>query len=235
MVDGKKRGFLERYVTPGNFVLFNFLLFLGMCYWVYWDIYIAYKKNPSVMEFGLYAACIITGIFIIWYLLRGLKVEPWILIMAEVGLVMNFMGGLGVYHGQRVFDTMWLGIRYDKYVHLLNSFAGAVFLARLRWPFDEKNWLSGGLICAICVMGFGSIVEVAEYVAFCNVKGTGVGDYDNNMQDMVWNTIGSLAGVAFVRVPAFMRVRSAKLAAAQPTTTPAEDAPVEPLPGGIDD
>lgn len=217
MEEDKSGGLLNRCVTGTTFLYLNLGLFALMCNYVYWDWFSSVKPRANILEFFVYATLILCAIALVRKMLKGLRVPVWLLILAETGLLMNFVGGLGMVDGKRVFDTVWLGLRYDKYVHFFNSFAGALFLARYRWPFETRSKIAGPVMAVVAVMGLGAIVEVVEYAIVCNVPGNGVGTYDNNMQDMIWNGLGAIAGVVLVRV---RQAAPAREASAERTAEP---------------
>jgi len=72
------------------FILFNSLLFLLMCIFVYYDRFVAYRGSGNILEFFIYASVIFAFIAVSWYKFRYLNINLPILIMIEFG-ILNFV------------------------------------------------------------------------------------------------------------------------------------------------
>ncbi len=92
---------------------------------------------------------------------------------------------------------------YDKFVHFLNAFAGSAIVSHLfnlRVGHVTKTPVPvHPLAILTVVLGVGSVVEIVEYIVQLVMPHTGVGGYDNNMQDLIANLVG---GGAFLLVRA---------------------------------
>jgi uncharacterized membrane protein YjdF len=87
-------------------------------------------------------------------------------------------------------------VRYDKPFHAFATgvAAWACFEALTRW-----SGRGGGVIAFSAVMmaaGLASLVEIVEYLGSLIFQTTNVGDYGNNMLDLVANLIGAVIAVA---------------------------------------
>jgi hypothetical protein len=118
----------------------------------------------------------------------------WGLMMVAFG---NLAGGILLVRGQPLYVMKLVGdIRYDKPFHALATgvAAWACFEALTRW-----SGRSGGAIAFSALMlaaGVGSLVEIVEYIGSLIFQTTNVGDYGNNMLDLVANLIGAMIAVA---------------------------------------
>jgi uncharacterized membrane protein YjdF len=68
----------------------------------------------------------------------------------------------------------------------------------LSYIFREAGLDLGAFEAFIVVMvtlGLGALIEIVEYFAVLTVPNTGVGDYANNIQDLIVNLFGGLTGV----------------------------------------
>lgn len=178
-----------------KFVFFNLALFLLMAGTVYYDRFIQFRGTGNLLEFYLYAV-FITGVILIgWRNFRHVEL-PWMLLLfIELGILMHFAGGLLVIDGQRLYDHFALGIRYDKYVHFTNALVAAASVDTI---FARKRLRLSGLrplVILLAVLGMGAIIEILEYWVAVTVPHNGVGDYDNNMQDLIGNFTG---GVTYI-------------------------------------
>jgi hypothetical protein len=178
----------------------NLLLFVWMCQKVYYDRFIYYRGAGHLEEFFLYALVILGVITAAWKHLRHCAVPAWLLVMVQAGIVMHFAGGLGNWQGARLYDQLFFGIRYDKYVHFVNAFICGWALHVLYFNFlSLARWLRE-LQQIVGVLGLGAVVEIVEYLVTLTVIHNGVGGYDNNMQDMIANFAGSVFCVFVIRI-----------------------------------
>jgi uncharacterized membrane protein YjdF len=174
------------------FVAFNVLLFSFMCVFVYYDRFIAYRGAEHVIEFFAYAVLIMGVIFISWRALRSYPFSNSLLLLIELGILMHFAGGLVQLHGTRLYNNYFFGLRYDKYVHFCNALFGAFIVKDFFDRRKMKLYSFTSLVVVLIVLGFGSVIEIVEYVVTKSVPHNGVGGYDNNMQDLIANLAGGL-------------------------------------------
>lgn len=178
------------------FFAVNIAGFLALCVLRYHDRFVAYRGAGHLEEFLLYALVILTGILVLWRSFRLQDFSTLTLGLVEVGILMHFAGALVSVGEGRLYDVHLLGIRYDKYVHLTNAFTVAMLVTwvlRLRGIRPDPL---NRLLAVLVVLGLGAIVEIVEYGVVLTIPGNGVGDYHNNMQDLVANLAGATAFVA---------------------------------------
>jgi hypothetical protein len=173
------------------FILVNIVLFILMCIFAYYDRFISYRGSENVLEFFIYAVFILLAVASGWIYFRTYRWSLWEVSLIEIGIIMHFSGGLVHIDGQRLYDNIFFLIRYDKYVHFINSFIAAMITSRLLKSFDFKMPRFEGLVIILIVLGGGAIIEIIEYMVVLTVPGNGVGGYDNNMQDLMGNLAGS--------------------------------------------
>lgn len=181
----------RKLLATDYFVGFNILLFIGMCWTVYYDRLVAYRGPGNIHEFFLYACAILLTILAVWWYLRRLPFPTWLLAAIQIGILMHFAGAFVPIEGGRLYDATVAGLRFDKYVHAFNSFAGAALMTHLLKATDSRSPLMS-VIIILTVLGAGAVVEIVEYLVTITVKSNGVGPYDNNMQDLIANLIGAL-------------------------------------------
>lgn len=113
--------------------------------------------------------------------------------LAAIG---NLAGGILLVGDGTLYGAAVIGeIRYDKVFHALaTGVAGwASYEAVRRWGITR----TGAAIFVSIMMagGAGAFVEIIEFVGSEIFENTSVGDYGNNMLDLVANTVGSVVGV----------------------------------------
>ncbi|HSJ34794.1 MAG TPA: hypothetical protein VLB85_07025 [Acidimicrobiia bacterium] len=131
----------------------------------------------------------------------------WGLALVAIG---NMAGGVILVDDGTLYLADVLGpVRYDKIFHAFATGVGtiAAWAALKRW--GELYRLTPGLGFTVVLMGcgVGALVEVVEYVGTLVVANSSVGDYGNNMLDLVANLTGAVVGVGLIRLgtPRFRR------------------------------
>lgn len=177
-----------------GFAGLNLMLFLLVASFRYHDRFVHHFGVARVHEFFVYACVLIVGIGWLWWIFRRTPISMMVLFWVEIGIVMHFLGAFVLIGEGRLYDQNLLGIRYDKYVHFVNAVAATALVVRLLRirsrafvPLSAFDALAAMLI----VLGLGAIIEMVEYLVMLTVPGNGVGGYDNNMQDLIANFIGS--------------------------------------------
>jgi len=177
------------------FLFFNSLLFLMMCIFFYFDRFTMFHGRANIHEFFFYAAVIFFVIFCVWLKFRKIDVPYYILVLTELTILIHFSGAFVEVDGRRLYEFRLFSVRYDKFVHCINSLIGSFVLLYL---FVKNNYKIGKFICMITifsVLGIGAIIEILEFIITLTVDNNGVGTYTNNMLDLVANIIGSTIGI----------------------------------------
>lgn len=188
---------LKRIRNTDFFTAGNLLLFIGYCLLA---LFGGRGAIGSLAEFGIYATSIFALIALSWYFLQDRPCPTSLLLVIELGLLAHFAGAFVPIDGGRLYEAEVLGMRFDKYVHLLNAFAGGALINH----FLQPGLKARPLIVAGLLLGAGTIVEIVEYLAFLAVADAGVGGYENNMQDLAMNLVGVSLFLAF-RIAAHRR------------------------------
>jgi hypothetical protein len=209
----------SRLTVVDLFVGFNAALFLLLASTAYWRRFLQFKTRADLPEFMVYATVLFTGILVAWWGLRRLSFRSPVLVLFEAGLLLHFSAGLMHPNGMRLYDLS-LGVRlfdyplrFDKVVHFFNAYVGCALtlelfrLLRVRIPRVRM------LVVALTVIGVGAVIEMIEYMVVKTVPHNGVGDYDNNMTDLIANLAGCVAYAATQRAFAVLGRRLGAAAA----------------------
>jgi len=201
------------------FFAFNVALFLLMCVFAYYARWTKYAGNGhiAIAEFMFYAVVIILAITALWVWLRRYAFPAWLLVVIELGILLHFAGGLVHFGGARLYDHIYFGIRYDKYVHFANAFFAALTVQEI---FRIKNLpINAFTRFAIyfVALGLGSAIEICEYVVTLTIPQNGVGGYDDNLRDLIANACGGTLFLALRgRIPGFRRQHPVQATECQP-------------------
>jgi uncharacterized membrane protein YjdF len=187
------------------FALVNTCLFMVLCVFRYYARFIQYRGSEHMEEFFIYGIVIICAIGVLWLTFRNYPFDGRVLVLLQIGIAMHFAGAFVRVDAGRLYEAVVLGIPYDKYVHFINSFGVTLLVARLfqiqRIVLSPIN----AVFMVMVVLGMGAVVEIVEYMVVLTIPHNGVGDYDNNMQDLIANLCGSatcmLLYIARVRAP----------------------------------
>jgi hypothetical protein len=179
-----------RIRTWDLFVGVNLVLFALLAAAVYLQRFVRYRGAGNLHEFFIYGCAILALILVAWLALRHHRYPPLLYVAAEAGILAHFAGAFVTLNGRRLYDLAWAGLGYDSVVHTLNAAVGAGLLIRLLADTPLVPWVRA-LIAFMVVMGAGAVVEVLEFWVSLNVPNAGVGDYVNNMSDLVANGVGA--------------------------------------------
>lgn len=172
------------------FMVINFVLLSLMAAFVYYI---------GEAEFFIYGVAFIVSAGLLWRWLRRFYL-PWsILLLLQIGLMLHFAGGLVHFDGVRLYDHIFFHIRFDKYVHFYNSFAGTIALNQLFNNDHTSKRRLNDYQLVLFVFGAGIAIELVELLAYLTLPLTGVGNIFNNAFDLVANILGGTLGVIVLR------------------------------------
>lgn len=151
------------------------------------------------VEFIYYTAMMILSISIIVFIHKRLHFYPIVLMSLSVIGLLHLLGGNIMLGETRLYDYYFIPalFKYDNFVHMVGSavmvmLAHALLMPILHKDFEMKRHGYFILLLVIIGMGLGVINELVEFLAVLVFDvGKQVGDYTNNLLDLVFNTIGS--------------------------------------------
>lgn len=73
----------------------------------------------------------------------------------------------------------------------------------LRLAAPKRHTFLFVLVLLLCANAIGVVNELIEFTAVVLLQNTGVGGYHNTLLDMVFNLIGSLTGIAYLKLKQF--------------------------------
>ncbi len=179
------------------FTLFNITIFFVLCVFRYYDRFIQYRGPANIAEFFVYAGAIVAAVIGLWLAFRPYFFPSALLAAVEIGILAHFAGAFVPVDGHRLYDVYLAGIRYDKYVHFTNALVVSFLLSHIFQKTIVASRAFLVILIVLVVLGLGTIIEIIEYFVCRTIPRNGVGGYDNNMQDLIANVVGSLAWVTW--------------------------------------
>ena len=161
----------------------------------YWDRLEAHRRSANVREFFVYACVFAVLLAYLWWWLRRFPVRWSLLVAGEASLLLHFAGGVTLHPGVRLYDVRLLPVgdmRFDKVVHLVACVVVGFVVGAIARAYGVRFGRVRAIAVILIVVGLGALWEICEYLVVSNFPDSGVGGYDNNMQDMIANLAGAL-------------------------------------------
>ncbi len=133
---------------------------------------------------------------VVFWIHRTARFADSTLLALTFAAIGNLAGGVLLVGDGTLYGAAVIGdIRYDKVFHALaTGVAGwASYEAVRRWGITRRG--AAIFVAVMMAGGAGAFVEIIEYIGSVIFENTSVGDYGNNMLDLVANTTGSVVGV----------------------------------------
>ncbi|MCE2526938.1 MAG: hypothetical protein J4G00_05330 [Actinomycetia bacterium] len=171
------------------------------------------KRHPWII--GL-SALIVAG-WTLYGLVTGSKLAlPYLLWMVSAGLILMYVdgrvrfsthvlvflcisgfchmaGGNLVFEDLFLYEQSWGGIGYDHLVHVIGlGTAGLAVWEATTWILHARSGKEAALVAFLGANAVGAVIEIGEYLATLVLSVASVGDYANNMQDLIANMVGGL-------------------------------------------
>ncbi len=157
------------------------------------------------VEFIYYTALMILSISIILLIHRRMHFYPVVLMSLSALGLLHLLGGNIWLGPTRLYDYYFIAnlFKFDNLVHMVGSGIMVMLAHALLTPIlDDQFERRHGYFIVLLVlvgMGLGAVNELVEFFAVIIFDvGQQVGDYTNNLLDLVFNTIGSLLMATFL-------------------------------------
>lgn len=146
--------------------------------------------------FKVYTVIVVLVVASVWLVLRRYEHPIWLMALLQLALLGHLAGRTVVIDGTELYRANILGLRADKIIHAFNSLVGAAYLTMLfrRMGLVLRGW--EGFVVVMVTCGVGAAVEIVEYLGVLLLPVTYVGNYENNVQDLIGNLVGAVAGWA---------------------------------------
>jgi putative membrane protein len=177
----------------------------------YISAFSAYYLSIRNYEFIWYIVVILFFFGLIFSTLKKSKFDNIILLGLSLWGLLHLAGGGIHFQGDVLYnwqiihlfdikDTMIL--KFDQAVHAFGFGVSALVVFHLLYPYLNKK-TNQKIFFSFIVMaaaGLGALNEVVEFIAVVSFPDTNVGGYENTALDIVFNFLGAILAVLFIRV-----------------------------------
>lgn len=158
-------------------------------------------KNQNY-EFFYYVIALLIILVLLWRHHNKEKLSLGLLWALSLWGLLHLMGGnIPIGNGEILYYLQLLPfLRYDQFVHFYGFGVATILAYELLAPFLKKSatWPLTALLLVMVGTGFGAFNEVVEFLATQIFAETNVGDYVNNMMDLVFNLLGALGALLLI-------------------------------------
>lgn len=162
-------------------------------------------------EFLMYIGVIV--FFLLLILLTNKKVNyPNIVLWGLTVWAFLHMSGGGIYiRGEKLYELILIPLigapyhilKYDQFIHAVGFGVATLAMYYLLKPLLKKEnskWIALSIVIIMAGFGVGALNEVLEFITTVIMPKTGVGGYINNSLDLVFNLIGAILAMIFIRI-----------------------------------
>ncbi len=159
-------------------------------------------------EFLFYIAIMIALLIFLTKFHFKYNFPTWILAGASGWGLMHMLGGSLNIAGDRLYALILIPLfeagtpvlRFDQFAHFYFYFFATLILFYIFKDKFKQSQISFYLLIFLSAIGIGSLNEIAEFLTVLIFPQGGVGDYFNNAWDLVFNTIGSISALIYLKI-----------------------------------
>ena len=170
-----------------------------------------YFLSIGNLEFLWYVGILTFLIILMIVLHKQFKFSSIVLFGASLWGFLHMLGGGLRINGERLYTKIIISIynsevpgmqilKYDQFMHFYTYIVVTVLLFYILNPYlkEKINWLIISVLLVFMAVGVGAINEIVEFMPVVFLENTGVGGYHNTLLDIIFNTLGSIAGVIYL-------------------------------------
>lgn len=123
---------------------------------------------------------------------------------------LHLLGGVTKKSGSVIYDQMLLPVigepynilKYDQVVHGFGFFVATLvmYFVLKKYLTRDFGWVAVGIVLAMAGLGLGAVNEILEFSMTVALPDTSVGGYENTALDLVFNFIGAVLAVFFLKL-----------------------------------
>ena len=159
--------------------------------------------------YGLAAGSRLAIPYVLWLVFAGgvliyldgrVRFSTHVLVLLAVSGFGHLAGGNVMVDGAVLYKQSWGGLGYDHLVHAVGlGAAGLAVWEALCYRFRATSGWAAAVLALLGANAVGAVIEIGEYLASLVVTAAAVGDYANNMQDLIANMVGGLGAAWWAR------------------------------------
>lgn len=170
-----------------------------------------YFLSVGNLEFLWYVGILASLIILMIVLHKKFKFSSIVLFGASLWGFLHMLGGGLRINGERLYGKMIISIynsdvpgmqilKYDQFMHFYTYVVVVVLLFYILNTYlkEKVNWLIISVLLVFMAVGVGAINEIVEFMPVVFLENTGVGGYHNTLLDIIFNMLGSIAGVIYL-------------------------------------
>ena len=161
---------------------------------LYVAVWTAYGIATDTGHAYPYLAWMVCAAGLVMYVDGRVRFSTHVLVLLSIVGFCHLAGGSVHIAGGVLYEQMWLGfIRYDHLVHFFGlGAAGLAVWEATRRMLSADGGMRPTVVVILGASSVGAVIEIGEYLASLSVPAVRVGDYANNMQDLIANLLGAL-------------------------------------------
>lgn len=167
-----------------------------------WIIGISAAYVAGWTVYGLVTGSRLAIPYLLWMVFAGVilvymdgrvRFSTPVLALLSVSGFCHMAGGNLVFGDTFLYEQSWGGIGYDHLVHVIGlGAAGLAVWEATSWMLRAGGGKEAALVAFLGANAMGAVIEIGEYLATLVISVARVGDYANNMQDLIANLVGAL-------------------------------------------
>jgi uncharacterized membrane protein YjdF len=160
-------------------------------------------------EFIGYVVIVLLLFFLLLFSNRYVKYPAYVMWGLYIWGVLHMLGGVEFEAGRVIYTFIIFPIigepynilKYDQVIHAFGFFVATLvmFYVLKRYLTAPFGWKAVGIVVAMAGLGLGAFNEIVEFIMTVVLPNTNVGGYENTALDLVFNFVGALAAVFYLR------------------------------------
>lgn len=155
-----------------------------------WTVYGLVTGSGLAIPYLLWM--VFAGIILV-YVDGRVRFSTHVLVLLSMSGFCHLAGGNLVFDDLVLYEQSWGGIGYDHLIHVMGlGAAGLAVWEATSWMLRARGGKEAAVVAFLGANAVGAVIEIGEYLSTVFISVARVGDYANNMQDLIANLVGAL-------------------------------------------